>query len=89
MRDIVAKLQSGCVAGNISHQIVVLGRDHPQWTKGLAFLLTFLLGYEGFQIGCVTGYQVIRVIRIFAKTYPFGSLEIFLHPYMVILVYKV
>ena len=22
-------------------------------------------------IGCVTGYQVIRVIRIFAKTYPF------------------
>ena len=44
MRDIVAKLQSGCVAGNISHQIVVLGRDHPQWTKGLAFLLTFLLG---------------------------------------------
>ena len=50
MRDIVAKLQSGCVAGNISHQIVVLGRDHPQWTKGLAFLLTFLLGNKGFQI---------------------------------------
>ena len=23
------------------------------------------------QLGCVTGYQVIRVIRIFAKTYPF------------------
>ena len=23
-------------------------------------------------VGCVTGYQVIRVIRIFAKTYPFG-----------------
>ena len=22
-------------------------------------------------LGCVTGYQVIRVIRIFAKTYPF------------------
>ena len=22
-------------------------------------------------VGCVTGYQVIRVIRIFAKTYPF------------------
>ena len=26
---------------------------------------------ESLQIGCVTGYQVIRVIRIFAKTYPF------------------
>ena len=25
----------------------------------------------GARIGCVTGYQVIRVIRIFAKTYPF------------------
>ena len=24
-----------------------------------------------FLLGCVTGYQVIRVIRIFAKTYPF------------------
>ena len=24
-----------------------------------------------FGLGCVTGYQVIRVIRIFAKTYPF------------------
>ena len=23
------------------------------------------------RLGCVTGYQVIRVIRIFAKTYPF------------------
>ena len=22
-------------------------------------------------LGCVTGYQVIRIIRIFAKTYPF------------------
>ena len=22
-------------------------------------------------LGCVTGYQVIQVIRIFAKTYPF------------------
>ena len=26
---------------------------------------------ESLAIGCVTGYQVIRVIRIFAKTYPF------------------
>ena len=26
-------------------------------------------GHTG--VGCVTGYQVIRVIRIFAKTYPF------------------
>ena len=24
-----------------------------------------------YRLGCVTGYQVIRVIRIFAKTYPF------------------
>ena len=24
-----------------------------------------------FLLGCVTGYQVIRVIRIFAITYPF------------------
>ena len=26
---------------------------------------------NGRAVGCVTGYQVIRVIRIFAKTYPF------------------
>ena len=32
------------------------------------FMLQF---FEQSQIGCVTGYQVIRVIRIFAKTYPF------------------
>ena len=25
----------------------------------------------GAEVGCVTGYQVILVIRIFAKTYPF------------------
>ena len=24
-----------------------------------------------YHVGCVTGYQVIRVIRIFEKTYPF------------------
>ena len=27
--------------------------------------------YHAATLGCVTGYQVIRVIRIFAKTYPF------------------
>ena len=27
--------------------------------------------YPRLPLGCVTGYQVIRVIRIFAKTYPF------------------
>ena len=32
----------------------------PLWGTGAARVL-----------GCVTGYQVIRVIRIFAKTYPF------------------
>ena len=26
---------------------------------------------DRLDVGCVTGYQVIRVIRIFAKTYPF------------------
>ena len=32
----------------------------------------FRCKYEyGWRLGCVTGYQVIRVIRIFAKTYPF------------------
>ena len=29
------------------------------------------LSFGCLVIGCVTGYQVIRVIRIFAKTYPF------------------
>ena len=33
----------------------------------------FMLAKDGTRltVGCVTGYQVIRVIRIFAKTYPF------------------
>ena len=28
-------------------------------------------GGKVFGVGCITGYQVIRVIRIFAKIYPF------------------
>ena len=31
----------------------------------------FAVSYQHSILGCVTGYQVIRVIRIFAKTYPF------------------
>ena len=38
---------------------------------GLLIFTIWLLGNTYFNIGCVTGYQVIRVIRIFAITYPF------------------
>ena len=38
------------------------------WYRDLIFGIRWI---QRFILGCVTGYQVIRVIRIFAKTYPF------------------
>ena len=39
--------------------------------KELAMLDTGVRNVRHRSLGRVTGYQVIRVIRIFAKTYPF------------------
>ena len=42
------------------------------WFPSSVGMFVYILVMSTAQrIGCVTGYQVIRVIRIFAKTYPF------------------
>ena len=48
---------------NVQNNHMVKGR--PQ-----NYIFYLMCSYQP-QLGCVTGYQVIRVIRIFAKTYPF------------------
>ena len=39
--------------------------------ESLQLALAINVNDDVLPLGCVTGYQVIRVIRIFAKTYPF------------------
>ena len=48
-----------------------MGHEHVVEAMGHEHVVEAMGHEHVVEVGCVTGYQVIRVIRIFAKTYPF------------------
>ena len=71
--DITLGLQHPMIGNTSDLQTTTLVLHRIQEPSlGLQNIILLFQGTSlGSELGCVTGYQVIRVIRIFAKTYPF------------------